>query len=50
MTAKMRTMFRVTSDLASSAFKKLLLTVVFVAVLASIFTVSVLALAYKIAK
>ena len=50
MTAKMRTMFRVTSDLASSALKKLLLTVMFVAVLASIATTSVVIIGYKIAK
>ena len=50
MTAKLRTAFRVTSDMASSALKKLLLTVMFVAVLASIVTTSIVILAYKIAK
>lgn len=48
MSNTMKTVYRTTTGMANAAFKKLLFIVLFVAVLASLFTTGLVMLAYRI--
>lgn len=50
MAVSARTMVRATTGVANKAFKKLLVTVMFIAAITSIATVSIVVLAYRITK